>query len=132
MRKKSPQTSNRISHNGRSAMCNVLVIDDEQLVSQMLQELLTLSGFNVETASGGHEGVQLFEKGLFDLVITDILMPGLDGHDVARHIRNSDRPHTPIIAISGTPWLLNEDEFDSAIPKPFEIKTLLNTIHELT
>lgn len=113
-------------------MCNVLVIDDEQLVSQMLQELLTLSGFNVETASGGHEGVQLFEKGLFDLVITDILMPGLDGHDVARHIRNSDRPHTPIIAISGTPWLLDEDEFDSAIPKPFEIKTLLNTIHELT
>ena len=113
-------------------MCNVLVIDDEQLVSQMLQELLTLSGFTVQTASGGHEGLQLFEKGFFDVVITDILMPGLDGHAVARHIRKSKRPHTPIIAISGTPWLLDENEFDSTIPKPFEIKTLVNTIHELT
>ena len=113
-------------------MCNVLVIDDEQQVSQMLQELLTLSGFNVETAAGGHEGLQIFEQGLFDVVITDILMPGLDGHAVARHIRNSYRPNTPIIAISGTPWLLDEDEFDSTIPKPFEIKTLLDTIDELT
>ena len=113
-------------------MCNVLVIDDEQLVSQILQELLTLSGFNVETAAGGHEGLKLFENGFFDVVITDILMPGIDGYAVAKHIRNSNRPQTPIIAISGTPWLLDEDKFDSTIPKPFEIKTLLNTINELT
>jgi len=113
-------------------MCNVLVIDDEHMISEMLRQVLTFSGYDVETASGGHEGLQLFEKGLFDVVITDILMPDLDGHDVARHIRNSKRPHTPIIAISGTPWLLDGDEFDSTIPKPFEIKTLLNTINDLT
>jgi CheY-like chemotaxis protein len=64
-------------------------------------------------------------------------MPGIDGYGVAQYIRNSKRPHTPIIGISASPWLMNADEsdsfaFDSFIPKPFNMQALLNVIEEVT
>jgi DNA-binding response OmpR family regulator len=58
-------------------------------------------------------------------------LPDIDGHRVARRIRSSARPGTPIIAISGTSWLADRDEFDTVISKPFDITTLLGTINEL-
>jgi DNA-binding response OmpR family regulator len=112
-------------------MYNVLIIDDEEYISNLIEEILARFGYNVETAVGGREGLRVFEKGLFDLVITDIRMPGVDGHAVAHYIRNSDRSDTPIMAMSGTPWLMKEDEFDSILPKPFSIQALLNAIHTL-
>ena len=108
-------------------MYNVLVIDNEKSVSKLLRQALKMSGYTVKTASGGLEGIRMFENGFFDLVITDISMPDIDGHSVARHIRTSHRPLTPIIAISGTPWLLQGDEFDSVFSKPFSLYTLLDT-----
>jgi CheY-like chemotaxis protein len=73
----------------------------------------------------------MFEKGPFDVIITDIRLPDIDGHRVAQRIRESAYPATPIIAISGTSWLVDDDDFDTVIPKPFNIKTLLGTIHDL-
>jgi CheY-like chemotaxis protein len=113
-------------------MYRVLVIDDEEMVSDVLSQALSLSGYNVETASGGLEGLQKFEDGLYDLVITDIWMPDMDGHGVAKGIRNSDRPSTPIIGMSGTPWALPGGEFDSIFSKPFDLHSLLNAVGELT
>ncbi|HBF42382.1 MAG TPA: hypothetical protein DDW42_01890 [Desulfobacteraceae bacterium] len=112
-------------------MHSVLIIDDEKSVLDILQEILANFGYDVETASGGLEGLRIFERRTFDIVITDIRMPGIDGHNVARQIRKSDRPDTPIIAISGTPWLMDDSEFDSTICKPFDIQSLLHTIKEL-
>jgi CheY-like chemotaxis protein len=110
-------------------MHHVLVIDDEEAVSQVLQQGLTRFGFCTKTAFGGHEGLRLFDEGTFDLVITDILMPDMDGYEVARRIRTSERPRTPIIAISGTPWLLDHsDEFDCILPKPFSLRTLAEAV----
>lgn len=111
-------------------MCNVLVIDDEAMVLEMLRLALTQFGHSVATASRGEEGLQMFEEGPFDVIITDIRLPDIDGHRVARHIR-STRPATPIIAISGTSWLVDDDEFDTVIPKPFHLETLLGTIDDL-
>ena len=112
-------------------MYNVLIVDDEQIVSDVLQEILSRFGYHAEVAPGGHQGIRMFDTGIFDLVITDILMPGTDGHCVARHIRNSERPFTPIIGISGTPWLLKDDEFDWVIPKPFGLQTLLYAVKKV-
>ncbi|NVL90427.1 MAG: response regulator [Desulfobacterales bacterium] len=109
-------------------MHNILIIDDEQVVSDVLQKILLRFGYYAEIAPGGHEGIRMFDAGLFDLVITDIKMPDIDGNDVARHIRNSNRPFTPIIGISGTPWLLEDNKFDDVIPKPFSLQSLLNTV----
>ena len=113
-------------------MQNVLVIDDEKMISDMLQIALTQFVYSVETAPGGKEGLQKYEDGDFNLVITDIRMPDTDGNDVVRHIRNSDKPHTPVIGMSGTPWLLDGDGFDCTLSKPFGIKTLISTVNELT
>lgn len=114
-------------------MNSVLVIDNEKSISDLLMQALKMSGYSVKTALSGREGVRMFETGSFDLVITDISMPDIDGQSVARHIRNSlHKPFTPIIAMSGTPWLLQGDEFDSVFSKPFSLYTLLDTVNELT
>ncbi|MCD6298379.1 MAG: response regulator [Deltaproteobacteria bacterium] len=113
-------------------MNNVLVIDDEKMIASMLGQVLTRYGYSVETALGGLEGIRMFEAGSFDLVITDIRMPDIDGHEVSRCIRSSDKPHTPIIAMSGTPWLMKGNGFDCTIPKPFSIQTLIDAVKELT
>ncbi len=109
----------------------LLVIDDEKTVSELLQETLTEFGYRVATAPGGNEGVRLFNTEDFDLVITDMMMPNMDGNGVARHIRRSRKPHTPIIGISGTPWFLDADQFDSVIPKPFRTQSLVKAVESL-
>jgi DNA-binding response OmpR family regulator len=109
-------------------MNNILIVDDEQIVSNVLQKILSRFGYHAEIAPGGRAGIRMFDTETFDLVITDIRMAGTDGYDVARHVRNSDRPFTPIIGISGTPWLLEGDEFDRVLPKPFGVETLINAV----
>ena len=109
-------------------MLNILLVDDESTVSEVLQQILTRLGHRTEIASGGLEALRMFDSQVYDLVITDILMPGIDGQGVARHIHGSDRPNTPVIGMSGTPWLLQGDMFDSIIDKPFNIQALTNSI----
>lgn len=112
-------------------MYHVLIVDDEESIRAVLQQILSQSGYHAEIAAGGHEGIRMFDTTPFDLVITDIKMPGIDGYRVARHIRDSHRPSTPIIGISGTPWLLGGNEFDWVIPKPFGLQTLLDSVENL-
>ncbi len=109
-------------------MCLVLAIDDETAILEMLRRALTLFGFRVELAETGEEGVEKFDKNDVDVVITDILMPGLDGVGVLEHIRKSARANTPVIGISGTPWLLQKDRFDLILDKPFSIKILIDSV----
>jgi len=113
-------------------MRNILVIDNEESILLMITMALAKYGFNVEIAADGMEGIKKFDEGHFDLVITDILMPGLNGNGVARHIRNSESKYTPVIAISGTPWLVENGDFDAVLPKPVSIQTLVDTVKNLT
>jgi CheY-like chemotaxis protein len=55
-------------------------------------------------------------------------MPGVDGNGVVKHIRNSNRQTIPVIAISGTPWQLEAQNFDMVLPKPFPLKKLVDSI----
>jgi DNA-binding response OmpR family regulator len=109
----------------------VLVIDDEQMVVSLVQQVLSQEAFNVDIAMAADEGLRKFHGGEYDLVITDIRMPGTDGHQVVKTIRASDRGATPVIGISGTPWLLQDGAFDCVLPKPFRIKTLIDTARAL-
>jgi CheY-like chemotaxis protein len=58
-------------------------------------------------------------------------MPDIGGKEVARHVRNSSRKATPIVAISGMPWLLKDSDFDKVLAKPFSLKALYDTIEHL-
>ena len=113
-------------------MHQILVIDDEKAILDMVQMALTRAGFRVETAADGHKGIQKFDEGHFDVVITDMLMPGLNGHGVVQYIRNSAKSSTPIIGFSGTPWFLNSSDFDVVFTKPFPLKDLVDATQDLS
>ena len=112
-------------------MSSVLVIDDEKGILQIICQVLTRFGYNVETATDGQEGIRKFDGGSFDIVITDIRMPGIDGNGVMNHIRKSEKQSIPVIAISGTPWLMEGSGFDKILAKPFPMKELVESIGSL-
>lgn len=112
-------------------MSSILVIDDEELITDMLSMALTRAGHQVDVATNGKDGLDKYHQGYFDLVITDIGMPGINGKDVARGIKNSDRCRTPVIGMSGTPWELSGDQFDKILPKPFSLGTLVSTVQSV-
>lgn len=112
-------------------MSTVLVIDDEKGILQIIRQALTKFGHNVETAADGQEGIRKFDDGSFDIVITDIRMPGIDGNGVVKHIRNSEKQFIPVIAISGTPWQMESNAFDMVLAKPFPLKKLVESIGSL-
>jgi len=112
-------------------MSTVLVIDDEIGILQIIRQALTKFGHNVETAADGQEGIRKFDDGSFDIVITDIRMPGIDGNGVVKHIRNSEKQFIPVIAISGTPWLMESNAFDMVLAKPFTLEKLVESIGSL-
>lgn len=82
-------------------------------------------------AADGYEGIQKFDDGSYDIVITDLRMPRLDGKGVVRHIRNSQKNSIPIIGISGTPWLIQDSGFDVVLPKPFPLIDLVESVKKV-
>ena len=116
---------------GDNTMSAILVIDDERRIADLILEALGMFGHEVEIATNGREGIQKFDNNDFDLVITDIRMPVADGNSVVHHIRNSEKKYTPIIGMSGTPWLLENDEFDLVISKPFPLQILIESVENL-
>jgi DNA-binding NtrC family response regulator len=78
---------------------SVLVIDDEEIMREILEALLVREGYSVHLASGGEEGLELVRSMPFDAVITDVMMPGLDGGRVLDEIRKLDE-ELPVIMIT--------------------------------
>jgi len=112
-------------------MSAVLVIDDEEQVLDLLKTALTLHGHQVEIAKDGQEGITKFDRRSYDVVITDICMPGLDGISVVHHIRGSTKRATPVMGISGTPWHFVDADFDVVLEKPFSIRALVEHLATL-
>ena len=112
-------------------MCAILVIDDEKSILHVIKETLTRFGHNVEIAIDGIEGIQKFDDGSYDMVITDLRMPRLDGKGVVQHIRNSHRNSVPILGISGTPWQTQGSGFDAVLSKPFPLQELVESVKKL-
>lgn len=81
-------------------MAHILVIEDDEQFRAMLLQMLTRDGHRVSVASDGEEGVRLVRQGSPDLVITDILMPRLDGIEAIMILAREDS-ELPVIAMSG-------------------------------
>ena len=79
-------------------MQTLLVIDDDPGISSLLVEYLGSRGFTVESESSGSDGLQRLARGGVDLVVLDVMMPGMDGFETCRAIRRADRSiaKTPI------------------------------------
>jgi DNA-binding response OmpR family regulator len=104
-------------------MQRILLIDDDEDISSILSKLLKKIGYDVEVAEDGEKGIKLFDEvSDFDLVISDIRMPNMDGNEVAKYIRNSDKSATLLIAITGFPEEIQPEMFDYSLIKPFSMK----------
>ncbi len=111
-----------------SAPASILVIDDETAILKMLAMALSRKGYRVDTADSGEKGVRKLQSNEYNLVITDIVMGKMSGDEVLENVRNLKGDSIPVIAMSGTPWLMDENLFDAVIPKPYSLKLLFEMV----
>ncbi len=113
---------------------SILIVDDEPKNIQLLGSILSEKGYDVEFATSGEEAVGWVHEGNFDLILLDIMMPGMDGYEVCRRIKATpDKSHIPVIFL--TAKVESEDivmGFDVGgsdyITKPFKAPELLARI----
>ena len=113
----------------------ILIIEDEKLLADSIRRLLERKGFEVECVYDGKAGKQYAELGIYDLLILDVMMPEMDGFQVAREVRKS-RCSTPILMLTAKSDL--EDRItglnagaDYYLTKPFDTRELLACINAL-
>jgi DNA-binding response OmpR family regulator len=116
-------------------MQRILVIDDDPAITSLLKRGLSYEGFSVDVAGSGEAGLALGRQFPPDLVILDIMMPGLDGFEVLRRLRAGD-PKLPVIFLTArdatSDQILGlESGADDYITKPFTFEILLARIHAL-
>jgi len=111
-----------------SRLWRVLIVDDEPAIRETLSDLLEDEGFVVACARDGLEALHLLESRVFDLVVSDVKMPRLDGASMARQLRRQGIP-IPIVLMSAV-----YADVDLAgitfIPKPFDFDVLLRRVRE--
>jgi len=111
-------------------IARVLIIDDEKMILDMLSQRLSRMGFEVDVAANAKGGINKIDTNQYDLIFTDIKMPGMSGDDVLEYVRSNVKKTIPVIAMSGTPWLAEKSKFDAFIPKPFYKEELLNVVRQ--
>ncbi|GAA4468330.1 response regulator transcription factor [Nibrella saemangeumensis] len=116
-------------------MPKILVVEDDPNLGQLLEEYLTLKGYETDRATDGNQGLQQFMQGVYDLCILDVMMPKKDGFTLAKEIRMSNRD-VPIIFL--TAKSMKEDTIqgfkigaDDYITKPFSMEELLLRIQAI-
>ena len=113
------------------AQRSILIVDDEFGLAEMLREMLRDSGFQVTLAINGLLALEILEEGQADLVLTDMMMPVMDGAELAAAMRKDARHRdTPIIMMTSLPTASPRSDvlFDAVLRKPFTPDLLLQTI----
>lgn len=122
-------------------MARILIIEDDTLTREWLESLLTRNGYHVDSAANGKEGVTLFLANPADLVITDIVMPEMDGIETITDLKRR-QPALKVIAISGgdrRPEDVSRNYLHSAkllganraLQKPIENNEILDAVRDL-
>jgi CheY-like chemotaxis protein len=116
-------------------MARILVVEDDAALLDTLALALRRKGHTVVSAANGEEGIEKFAGTEFDLVVTDILMPGMDGFGAILEMKRSI-PHTRILAISGGGQIVDYDFLAGAstlgasetLRKPFSLPELYEAV----
>ncbi len=110
----------------------ILVVEDEEDVRELLKDILTDGGHNVEFTPDGKKGIELFKGKEFDMVFTDLGMPGMSGWQVAEQIKKINKK-TPVVLITG--WEvqqkgreLKKSGVDMVVKKPFRVNEILQLV----
>ncbi len=104
----------------------ILLVDDSNAHLQLLEAWLSESGFAVVAVNDGYAAIDRFNHEHFDLVLTDICMPKLNGNILAQYI-HIIRKDVPVVAVTASPFLADPD-FDLVISKPYELEALVNSL----
>lgn len=120
-------------------MANILVVDDSPALTALLRAVLEGAGHTVLEANDGARGLAVLSSATVDLVVLDMMMPGMDGIEAVRRLRGGGNP-VPVIAMSGgtdafpAAYSLKMSEMygaDRLLYKPFENNELLDTVNQL-
>lgn len=119
-------------------MAKIIVIDDEPYILLMLKKMLEKEGHQVEMATNGVEGIDLYHKNGADLIITDIVMPEKEGLETIINLK-TENPSLKVIAISGGGRVDSREYLHSAqllgaekiFQKPFKKDEIVNAVNEL-
>jgi CheY-like chemotaxis protein len=116
-------------------MATILIIDDEAIIRALLRSALEAAGYEVTEAANGRQGLEMYRAKQTDLVITDILMPELNGLDMLLELTR-EFLHAKVIAISGAGGEKEKNQLDVAkllgarqtFQKPFSLPHLLGAV----
>lgn len=113
----------------------ILIIEDEKLLADSLKALLQSKGFTADAVYDGEEGAAYAETGMYDLLILDVLLPGLDGYQVVRRVRR-ERCTVPVLMLTAKSALEDRIEgldagADYYLTKPFDTRELLACVNAL-
>lgn len=118
---------------------SVLIVDDEPMLVSTWCEALSDEGFTVQGYSDGHKALSAFDRERHDVIVTDMLMPEVEGFEIIRRVRRID-PGVKVLAVSGggrhwkAPTLLRwagNVGADAVLEKPFSVDALLDAIRAL-
>jgi two-component system response regulator RegX3 len=110
----------------------ILIVEDETFVQDLLRKVLTKHGYAVSTASDGHEAMEQLEAAAHDLVITDVVMPRVEGFDLLRWIKTR-QASTKVIVLTGFARRHSISDFllygaDDYLSKPFLVAQLVASV----
>jgi CheY-like chemotaxis protein len=113
----------------------VLVIDDEDMIRKLMRYFLEQAGHRVDEARNGRIGIELLHTNEYDVIITDMVMPEMEGLEVIS-IAQRNWPHIPVVAVSGGARTGDADTLEIArdlgaavvLPKPFGLRDLLAAV----
>ena len=118
-----------------SSIRTILVVEDDADIANLLAMHLEKEGYETTHAPDGRKAIELFDSGAFDLVVLDLMLPHVDGMEVCRHIRNSDR-YVPVMMLTAKSEDANkvaglEIGADDYITKPFSVAEVLARVKAL-
>ena len=116
----------------KGTSASVLVVDDQPIIRELFHEILIRDGHTITLASDSREGLHAFDEGYYDIVYTDLGMPGVSGWEVASEIRKR-KPDTMVVMITGWEIQMSKEELsksgvDLILTKPFQIQQLRDSV----
>jgi DNA-binding response OmpR family regulator len=112
-------------------VARIVIVDDERLIAEACAAALRAAGYQVSIANDGESGVRLVTEILPDVVVSDIRMPDIDGHELISRLKaQAATTHIPVLLMSGH-CQADEKSCDAFLAKPFRVRELLEIVRNL-
>ena len=118
-------------------MPRILVIDDDATIRLLVSDVLEVEGYEVEAVGDGYAGLRAIEARRPDCIVLDVMMPGMDGHEVLQRIRAAEHgPELPVVMLTAAAddaqaWRAWTEGVDYFLAKPFDADELLRYLSYL-